>query len=132
MRSSMPSREARGISRQGASELLKSVPVDSYVAKDEADAMRVKRAIEDAGGRPKWSGRLLSRVPRFQAGQVGEGAVGFTYSGRKYLLGWGEDFLGIWDRRSPGPPVHRSERTPKGWRGQHGNRPRPGPAAGRS
>jgi hypothetical protein len=52
MRSSMPSREARGISRQGASELLKSVPVDSYVAKDEADAMRVKRAIEDAG-RPK-------------------------------------------------------------------------------
>ena len=43
------------------------------------------------------------------------GAVQFSYSGQRYLLGYGGDFFGIWDRGAPGPPVERFPRTDDGW-----------------
>lgn len=39
----------------------------------------------------------------------------FTHSGETYLLGYGRDFFGIWDRRSPAMPVERFPRTDGGW-----------------
>ena len=47
--------------------------------------------------------------------QVGEGALRFSHSGYRYLLGYGQDFFGIWDRETPGPPVHRFPRNDEGW-----------------
>jgi Domain of unknown function (DUF4190) len=50
------------------------------------------------------------------AGSPGDtGAVQFSYSGQRYLLGYGADFFGIWDRGAPGPPVERFPRTDDGW-----------------
>lgn len=40
----------------------------------------------------------------------------YTHSGRRYLLGYGRDFFGIWDRTQGGGPVSRYPRTDEGWR----------------
>src|SRR5262245_55618296 len=42
--------------------------------------------------------------------RVGEGAVAFSHSGERYVLGWGEDFFGIWDRNVVGGPTMRLPR----------------------
>jgi hypothetical protein len=52
----------------------------------------------------------------WQPVQVGQGALQFSHSGVRYLLGYGTDFFGIWDRNSPGGPVQRFPRTDQGWR----------------
>lgn len=51
-----------------------------------------------------------------QGGVLGEGAEQFSHSGSRYVLGYGTDFFGIWDRQSPGGPVQRFPRTDDGWR----------------
>lgn len=43
-------------------------------------------------------------------------ALQYTHSGRRYLLGYGRDFFGIWDRTQPARPVSRYPRTDEGWR----------------
>jgi hypothetical protein len=40
----------------------------------------------------------------------------FVYSGKRFVLGVGRDFYGIWDRRAPGPSIQRAERSEAGWR----------------
>jgi hypothetical protein len=47
---------------------------------------------------------------------VGEGALRFSHSGARYLLGFGTDHFGIWDRQQPGGPLARFPRTDEGWR----------------
>jgi hypothetical protein len=47
--------------------------------------------------------------------RVGEGAIAFSHSGFRYILGYGSDFFGIWDRQVPGSPVARFPRTDDGW-----------------
>jgi hypothetical protein len=42
-------------------------------------------------------------------------AVKYTHTGTRYLLGYGADFFGIWDRQSPAEPVERFPRTDDGW-----------------
>ncbi len=43
-------------------------------------------------------------------------ALQYTHSGSRYLLGYGSDFFGIWDRGGGGGPVSRYPRTDDGWR----------------
>jgi len=47
--------------------------------------------------------------------RIGEGALRFSHSGSRYILGYGVDFFGIWDRQTPGEPVLRFPRTDEGW-----------------
>ena len=47
--------------------------------------------------------------------RIGEGAVRFSHSGYRYVLGYGPDFFGIWDRERPGGPSLRFPRTDQGW-----------------
>jgi uncharacterized protein DUF4328/zinc ribbon protein len=47
--------------------------------------------------------------------RVGEGAIRFSHSGYRYILGYGADFFGIWDRQTPGGPALRFARTDDGW-----------------
>lgn len=42
--------------------------------------------------------------------------VRYTHSGFRYVLGYGEDFFGIWDRQSPSVAAERFPRTDDGWR----------------
>lgn len=46
---------------------------------------------------------------------IGEGALRFSHSGARYILGYGQDFFGIWDRETPGGPAMRFPRTDEGW-----------------
>jgi hypothetical protein len=43
-------------------------------------------------------------------------AVRYTHSGYRYVLGYGDDFFGIWDRQAPTVSVERFARTDEGWR----------------
>src|SRR5205823_8202336 len=45
----------------------------------------------------------------------GEGAQKFSHSGYRFVLGYGADFFGIWERERPGGPVERFPRTDAGW-----------------
>jgi hypothetical protein len=40
----------------------------------------------------------------------------YTHSGYRYVLGYGADLFGIWDRQAPGSPVETFPRTDEGWR----------------
>lgn len=51
-----------------------------------------------------------------QTSRVGEEALRFSHSGTRFLLGYGQDFFGVWDRQTPGGPVRRYPRTDEGWR----------------
>lgn len=42
--------------------------------------------------------------------------VRYTHSGYRYVLGYGADFFGLWDRQSPTTPTERWPRTDEGWR----------------
>src|SRR3990172_1352541 len=46
----------------------------------------------------------------------GDEALQFTHSGRRYLLGYGGDFFGIWDRQGGNAPISRFPRSDEGWR----------------
>ena len=39
----------------------------------------------------------------------------FTHTGSRYVLGYANDYFGIWDRGNPSAPVHRFPRTNEGW-----------------
>lgn len=41
--------------------------------------------------------------------------VEFTHSGQRYLLGYGREYFGIWDRQSPATPAYRFARSDEGW-----------------
>lgn len=47
---------------------------------------------------------------------MNETALQYTHSGRRFLLGYGADFFGIWDRERAEPgPVERFTRDDPGW-----------------
>ena len=39
----------------------------------------------------------------------------FTHTGSRFLLGYGGDFFGIWDRNAPQQPIERFPRNDQGW-----------------
>jgi hypothetical protein len=66
-----------------------------------------------------WAASVPGPPPAQPAGPgavVGQGALRFSHSGLRYLLGYGQDFFGIWDRNAAGGPVRRFPRTDDGWR----------------
>jgi hypothetical protein len=50
------------------------------------------------------------------AGPAVDPSVRYSHSGYRYVLGYGADFFGIWDRQSPSVPAERYPRTDDGWR----------------
>lgn len=49
-------------------------------------------------------------------GGVPAGDVRYTHSGYRYVLGYGPETFGIWDRQSAGGPIETFPRTDDGWR----------------
>jgi len=58
----------------------------------------------------------LNTLPAPPAGTAPDEALQYSHSGQRYLLGYGADFFGIWDRQEPAHPVSRYPRTDDGWR----------------
>jgi hypothetical protein len=46
---------------------------------------------------------------------IGEPRSSSAYRGRRYILDAESNFYGVWDKRSPGPPIARFDPTPDGW-----------------
>lgn len=67
------------------------------------------------GGTPPTAPGSVGAGPTPPGAVIGEGAVRFTHSGHRYVLGFGTDFFGIWDRQQAGGPVQRFPRTDEGW-----------------
>jgi hypothetical protein len=51
-----------------------------------------------------------------ESAPAGGGSIRYTHSGYRYVLGYGQDFFGLWDRQSPAVPTERFPRTDDGWR----------------
>jgi hypothetical protein len=61
-------------------------------------------------------GASLAAPPGLPPAPDADEALQYTHSGRRYLLGYGRDFFGIWDRAIPSSPLRRYPRTDEGWR----------------
>jgi hypothetical protein len=61
-------------------------------------------------------GSLGATAPMQAQPAPGAAQVQYTHSGHRYVLGYGADFFGIWDRTAPGGPAERYPRTDEGWR----------------
>jgi hypothetical protein len=75
-----------------------------------AGATALPMTAEPTQGAPSGASTSEPAGPR-----IGEGAVRFSHSGVRYILGYGADFFGIWDRETPGGPVERFPRSDQGW-----------------
>jgi uncharacterized membrane protein YeaQ/YmgE (transglycosylase-associated protein family) len=77
--------------------------------------------IQDEAVKCRFCGSLLNQPvpgppPDQSSSSIGDEALQFTHSGSRYLLGYGRDFFGIWDRQGGHGPVSRYPRTDEGWR----------------
>ncbi|MEX2101526.1 MAG: hypothetical protein WEA54_03215, partial [Actinomycetota bacterium] len=71
--------------------------------------------VGNAGGGP--AGGETAPIQSAGVSQTsGSAATQYTHSGQRYLLGYGGDFFGIWDRNQLSEPVRRYPRTDAGWR----------------
>jgi hypothetical protein len=94
---------------------------DLTVAKDAAMQQRPEPTTSSGAG-PAQTPTMAqtpsaASTPAMGAPPGGPGAaVRYTHSGYRYVLGYGADFFGIWDRQSPSTPTDRFARTDDGWR----------------
>jgi len=76
--------------------------------------------IQDEAIKCRFCGSMLDQPlpgpPPDQRNASADEALQFTHSGSRYLLGYGHDFFGIWDRQGGHGPVSRYPRTDDGWR----------------
>jgi hypothetical protein len=67
------------------------------------------------GSSASWGGTATAVAAPPAGPLIGQGALRFSHSGYRYLLGYGTDFFGIWDRDQAGGPISTAPRTDEGW-----------------
>jgi hypothetical protein len=89
-----------------------TIPVAPHLA---AASAADPNAATPFGSTPAVWGTQPPPAPRASGPKIGEGALRFSHSGERYILGYGPDFFGIWDRTTPGGPEQRFTRNDQGW-----------------
>lgn len=90
------------------SDLTVPVPAAASPSPESAAPPAQSSPAEPMGPSSTWS---ASPSPPSAAG-----SVQYTHSGYRYVLGYGVDFFGIWDRQASSGPSERFPRTDDGWR----------------
>jgi hypothetical protein len=62
------------------------------------------------------TGSMTAPMGQTTGAPGGGAAQKYTHSGYRYVLGYGADFFGIWNRDNPTMPTERYPRTDQGWR----------------
>lgn len=74
-------------------------------------------AASSPAGAPAPSAMASPTTPTAGSGEMSvRSSAQYTHSGYRYVLGYGADLFGIWDRQAPGSPVETFPRTDEGWR----------------
>jgi hypothetical protein len=94
-----------------ASEPVATAPVSS------GTAAAAPMSSGTAAAAPMSSGTAAAEGTGAAAGSApsGDPKVEFTHTGSRFLLGYGSDFFGIWDRNAPQHPIERFPRNDQGW-----------------
>jgi hypothetical protein len=87
--------------------------VDSVPAGAETPPASVAGATSAPQSAPPSTEFPTQQLPATQAEP--EEKVEFTHSGQRYLLGYGHEYFGIWDRNAPATPAYRFARSDDGW-----------------
>jgi len=70
--------------------------------------------VQDEAVKCRHCGSDLTPSTTVPKAPIEETPLALTHSGPRYALGYGSDFHGIWDTRSPGRPIRRFPRTDEG------------------
>ena len=103
--------------------LVDQPPASASTAPQGVGETRPEQASAEGAapfGAPAGPSAGSANAPTMQMGSSAPGPSGdkveFTHTGERYLLGYGSDYFGIWDRQSPSTPSERFPRTDDGWR----------------
>jgi hypothetical protein len=105
----------------GAPTPSEATPATSDVGSSQAAGTAAASATEAAGDASPSPGEPTEPSTGPPAAVASEPAgpstteVRYTHSGYRYVLGYGADFFGLWDRQSPSIPAERFPRTDEGW-----------------
>jgi len=93
-------------------------PATSPTPTDQSSAAAPATAADQTSA-TTWSDASTgapAATPATDAQPMQTSSVRYTHSGYRYVLGYGADFFGIWDRQSPSVAAERFPRTDDGWR----------------
>jgi hypothetical protein len=105
--------ETSGASAEPGEDGTTATETDAATAPDAASSS----ASEDAAAELAGSAEAPRTADASEATTAATTEVRYTHSGYRYVLGYGADFFGIWDRQSPSTPAERFPRTDDGWHG---------------